>query len=93
MVPIFQILVRVLKLAVWALWTAYIGLRYSSQRAQPNDQPVAHSTSLENESGADEGTSEDLAVISVVLTRSSLGLLDLPAEIRLMIFRSLLVNP
>lgn len=26
-------------------------------------------------------------------TRSSLGLLDLPAEIRLMIFRSLLVNP
>lgn len=60
--------------------------------AEPNDQPIANSTALENESGTDEDTSGNQAVVDVVSTHNPVGLLDLPPEVRLIIFRYVLVQ-
>lgn len=56
---------------------------------EPSDQPIANLTALEKEDNVDEATPENQAVANV--TRDSPGLLDLPLEIRLTIFRHLLV--
>lgn len=59
---------------------------------EPNDQPITTPAS-ENEPNIDETTLENQAVADVIPTRSPLGLLDLPSEIRLMIFRHLFTDP
>lgn len=59
---------------------------------EQNDQPVANSTASEHESDVDEAGSEiETVATDVVSTCSRLGLLDLPPELRVMIFRHLLV--
>ncbi|MCJ1424849.1 hypothetical protein MMC29_002737 [Sticta canariensis] len=60
---------------------------------EPSDQHVANLTASESEAGVDEATSENQAVADFVSTRSPIRLLDLPSEVRLMIFRHLLVSP
>lgn len=58
------------------------------------DQTVANSTLSENESEVDEATSaapENQAIANVTSTHTPLGLLDLPSELRIMVFRHLLV--
>lgn len=62
------------------------------EMVEPKDQPIANSTALENECDTDKGTSENQAVVNVVSTCNPLGLLDLPPEVRLMIFRHVLVR-
>ena len=57
---------------------------------EPNDRSFVNSTTPEKESDADEAMSSKGAVAKVISTRT--GLLDLPPEIRLMIFRHLLVR-
>lgn len=57
------------------------------------DQPTANSIASEHNPDAEEAASEDQAVLEVISTRTPTGLLDLPAEVRLMIFRHLLVCP
>lgn len=59
---------------------------------ESNGQSFASLTVLENESVPDKATSENQPVENVLLTRSPLGLLDLPPELRLMIYRHLLVR-
>ena len=58
---------------------------------ESNNQPLVNSKTLDREPGADEAMSRNGAVAEVVSTRT--GLLDLPPEIRLIIFRHLLVRP
>lgn len=60
---------------------------------EPSDQQVANLTASESEAGVDEATSENQAVANFMSARSPLGLLDLPSEVRLMIFRHVLVFP
>lgn len=60
---------------------------------EPIDQPMINSMASENGPNVDETTSEIQAVDNVVPTRSRLGLLDLPSELRLNIYRHLLVSP
>lgn len=60
---------------------------------EPSDQQVANLTASESEAGVDEATSENQAVANFMSARSPLGLLDLPSEVRLMIFRHVLVSP
>lgn len=57
---------------------------------KPINQPLANSIALESKS-ADKATSEHQAVAEVKSTRSPKGLLDLPPELRLLIYRHLLV--
>ena len=58
---------------------------------ESNNQPLVNSKTLDREAGADEAMSRNGAIAEVVSTRT--GLLDLPPEIRLIIFRHLLVRP
>lgn len=58
--------------------------------AEQNDQPVPNLTASEHEPDATLGNQ---TVANVVSTRSPLGLLDLPPEVRVLIFHHLLVNP
>ncbi|MCJ1262441.1 hypothetical protein MMC22_002311 [Lobaria immixta] len=71
--------------------------------AEQKDRPVVTLTASDNEhdvasntdmgtGSADNSTSENKAVASVNSTRSPPGLLDLPSELRLMIFRYLVVS-
>lgn len=57
-----------------------------------SNQPVANLAASENEVD-DEAPSENRAIANVISTRNPSELLDLPAELRLMIFRHLLVYP
>lgn len=59
--------------------------------AEPSDRSVA--TSSGNLPDVDEATSEDQAVAETMPTGSRLGLLDLPPEIRLMVYRNLVRSP
>lgn len=61
--------------------------------AKQIEQPVANFLESENKPDADKAASEDQAVAEVTSTRNPTGLLDLPVELRLMIFRHLLINP
>lgn len=56
------------------------------------DQPVANSLASENNPDVDEAISDAQAVAQVMPTRGRTGLLDLPAELRVMIFRHLLLR-
>lgn len=58
---------------------------------EPTDQNVTNSTASESDGASDE-IRENQAVPNNVTTRSPLGLLDLPPEIRVIIFRHLLVQ-
>lgn len=58
-----------------------------------NDQPTVNLTAPKNGLEVDEAISESQAVANVMPTRRQLGLLDLPPEIRVMIFQELLVYP
>ena len=60
---------------------------------EPSDQHVANLIASEIEAGVDEATSENQAVADFMSTRSPIGLLDLPPEIRSMIFCHVLVSP
>lgn len=60
---------------------------------EPSDEPVATFTEPEHKPDFDEATSEDQAVANVMPIRSRLGLLDLPPDLRVMIFRHLLLYP
>ena len=57
---------------------------------ESNDQPFVNSTAPDHEPDVDEVKSRNKAVAKLISTRT--GLLDLPPEIRLMIFRHLLVR-
>lgn len=57
------------------------------------DRPVANLTASENEPNVDETAFENQAVANIISTRTPPRLLDLPRELRLMIFRHLLVCP
>lgn len=61
--------------------------------AQPSNQPFDNLAAPENEPSVDEAISESQAVVNVVSTRNPPGLLDLPSELRLMIFHHLLFDP
>lgn len=65
---------------------------HSIAMTEPIDQPVANLIASEHDPD-EEATSEDEAVLEVISTRNPTGLLDLPSEVRLMIFRHLLVCP
>lgn len=60
--------------------------------AEPSDQFVANLVASTHDPDLDEPRLEDGAVAEATPTRSRLGLLDLPAELRVMIFRQLLVS-
>lgn len=60
---------------------------------EKKDRPVANLTASENEPDLDEATPENQAVANVVSIPRPQGLLDLPPEIRLMIFRHLVAFP
>ena len=59
---------------------------------EPHNQAVSDSTDPENEADG-KSTSEVQAVANVVPTTPGPGLLDLPPEVRTMIYRHLLVHP
>lgn len=61
--------------------------------AEQIDQHVANLTASEHESDVDEAISENETVVNVVSTRRPFRLLDLPLELRLIIFRHLLFQP
>ncbi|MCJ1264749.1 hypothetical protein MMC22_004624 [Lobaria immixta] len=61
--------------------------------AEPKDQRVANVTVSENEPDVDKATSGNQTVANAIPSRSAPGLLDLPPEVRLMIFRHLLFHP
>ena len=58
---------------------------------EPKDRPLATSTTSDNE--PDELPSKNQAVTNVISKSNGPGLIDLPAEVRIMIFRHLLVSP
>lgn len=58
---------------------------------EPIHQPVASLSAPENEPDID--TSENEAVASIISTRNPMRFLDLPLELRFMIYRHLLVRP
>ncbi|MCJ1264518.1 hypothetical protein MMC22_004390 [Lobaria immixta] len=58
---------------------------------ESNDRPFVNSTTPDNEPNVGGAMSRNGDVANVISTRT--GLLDLPPEIRLMIFRHLLVHP
>lgn len=60
---------------------------------EPSTHSIANFIASEERPDVDEVTSEDQAVAEFMSTRSQLGLLDLPAEVRVMIFRHLLAGP
>lgn len=60
---------------------------------EPDDEPVTNFTASENEPDVDEATAENQAVVNVISTRNRTELLDLPAQLRVMIFRHLLIYP
>ncbi|MCJ1427217.1 hypothetical protein MMC29_005120 [Sticta canariensis] len=60
---------------------------------EPSDQSVANSTTSESERAIDEIPENQAVTNNVTSTRSPLGLLDLPPEIRVTIFRHVLVQP
>lgn len=60
---------------------------------QPSNQPLYNLAASEIEPRVDDAIWESLAVVNVVSTRNMPGLLDLPSELRLMIFHHLLFDP
>lgn len=58
----------------------------------PNEKPVVNLTASEDNE-PEKAISENQAVAKVISTRCSLGLLDLPPGLGLMIFRHLLIAP
>lgn len=58
-----------------------------------NHQPAVNLTAAENEFDVDQASTENHAVVNVVPPRSRLGLLDIPPELRCMVYRELLVRP
>ena len=58
----------------------------------PSEQTVVNSTASEHNE-PEKAASENQAVAKVISTRHPLGWLDLPPEMRLMIFRHLLIAP
>ena len=61
--------------------------------SESKGQPVASSTTLVHKSDIDKAMPRNRAFAKVISTRTGPRLLDLPPEIRLMIFRHLLVLP
>ena len=59
---------------------------------EPSDQSVANATASESERAIDEIPENQAVANNVTSTRSPLGLLDLPPDIRVMIFRHVLVQ-
>lgn len=60
---------------------------------EENIQSIAISAASVIQANDEQGTSEDQANADVISARSTTGLLDLPTEIRLMIFRHLFFYP
>lgn len=63
------------------------------EMSESNNQPFVNPTVPDHEPDVDEVISRDGAVSKVISTSSGPGLLDLPPEVRMMIFRHLLVLP
>lgn len=60
---------------------------------EPIHQPVASSSAPESQPDIDEATLGNEAVANVISTRNPMEFLDLPRELRFMIYRHLLVRP